>query len=115
MVNWPGYLPGMTYLLITSLFPEWNYLSAPLIVNTILLFVLSGLLKIYNQQNAKGTIYNMGLALGIASFLFFPSITFIIWVLLALLVMRPFRLNEWMICIVGMTNAILFLCHLSFY
>ncbi|HKB43958.1 MAG TPA: hypothetical protein VKC90_06205 [Chitinophagaceae bacterium] len=108
MVNWPGYLPGMAYLLITSLFPEWNYLSAPLIVNTILLFVLSGLLKIYNQQNAKGTIYNMGLALGIASFLFFPSITFIIWVLLALLVMRPFRLNEWMICIVGMTTPFYF-------
>jgi len=108
MVNWPGYLPGMAYLLITSLFPEWNYLSAPLIVNTILLFVLSGLLKIYNQQNAKGTIYNIGLALGIASFLFFPSITFIIWVLLALLVMRPFRLNEWMICIVGMTTPFYF-------
>jgi len=108
MVSWQGYLPGMAYLLITSLFPEWNYLSAPLIVNTLLLFVLSGLLKIYNQQNAKGTIYNMGLALGIASFLFFPSLIFIIWVLLALLVMRPFRINEWIICVVGMTTPFYF-------
>jgi len=108
MVSWAGYLPGMAYLLITSLFPEWNYLSAPLIINTILLFVLSGLLKIYNQQSAKVAIFNIGLALGIATFLFFPSITFIIWILLALLVMRPFRLNEWMLCIVGITTPFYF-------
>ena len=108
MVNWPGYLPGMAYLLVTSLFSEWNILSAPLIVNTILLFVLSGLFKIYNQQNAKGAIFNIGLALGIASFIFFPSITFVIWVLLGLLVMRPFQLNEWILCIVGITTPYYF-------
>ena len=108
MMSRPTYLPGMAYLLITSLFPEWNYFSAPLIVNTILLFVLSGLFKIYNQQNAKGAIFNIGLALGIASFLFFPSVTFIIWILLALMVMRPFRLNEWVLCILGITTPFYF-------
>lgn len=108
MMNRPTYFPGMAYLLITSLFAEWNYFSAPLIVNTILLFVLSSLFKIYNQPNAKGTIFNIGLALGIASFLFFPSLTFIIWILLALAVMRPFRINEWVLCIVGITTPFYF-------
>jgi hypothetical protein len=79
-----------------------------LLVNTILLFVLSQLFVIYNQQNAKGTIYNIGLALGIASFLFFPSLTFIIWILLALAVMRPFRLNEWVLCLFGITTPFYF-------
>jgi hypothetical protein len=108
MMSHPGYLPGMAYMLITSLFPEWNYFSAPLIINTILLFVLSGLFRTHNQQNARGTIFNIGLALGIASFLFFPSLTFIIWILLALMVMRPFRLNEWLICMVGITTPVYF-------
>jgi len=108
MMNRATYLPGMTYMLITSLFPEWNYFSAPLIVNTILLFVLSGLLKIYNQQNTKGTLFNIGVALGVASFIFFPSVTFIIWLLLALLVMRPFLLNEWLLCIIGITTPFYF-------
>lgn len=103
MMSKPTYFPGMAYLLITSLFPEWNYFSAPILVNTILLFILSGLFKIYNQQNAKATIFNIGLLLGIASFLFFPSLTFVVWVLLALAVMRPFRLNEWVLCIIGIT------------
>jgi hypothetical protein len=108
MISKPTYFPGMAYLLVTSLFPEWNYFSAPLIVNTILLFALTQLFTIYNQQNVKGTIFNIGLALGIASFLFFPSLTFIIWILLALAVMRPFRLNEWVLCLVGITAPFYF-------
>ncbi|MES1215412.1 MAG: hypothetical protein ABUT20_07845 [Bacteroidota bacterium] len=108
MVNWTGYVPGMAYILVTSLFPEWNYLSAPLIVNTILLLALSGLLKIYNQQNAKSTIFNIGLALGIAIFIFFPSFIFSFWILLGLMVMRPFRLNEWVLYLVGITTPFYF-------
>jgi hypothetical protein len=108
MMNRPNYLSGMAYLLITSLLPEWNYFSAPLLINSILLLVLSGLFRIYNQPNAKGTIFNIGLALGIAGFLFVSSLTFIIWILLALAVMRPFRLNEWLLCILGITTPFYF-------
>lgn len=108
MMNKPTYFPGMAYLLITSLLPEWSYFSAPLLVNTIFLLVLTGLFKTYNQANAKGAIFNIGLALGLASFIFFPSITFVIWILLALAVMRPFRLNEWILCLIGITTPFYF-------
>ena len=53
-------------------------------------------------------IFNIGVALGIAGFLFISSLTFIIWVLLALAVMRPFRLNEWLLCILGITTPFYF-------
>ncbi len=108
MMSRSNYFPGMAYMLITSLLPEWNYFTAPLIINTILLFVLSALFKIYNQQNARGMIFNIGLALGIACFLFFPSLAFVIWILLALMVMRPFRLNEWILCLLGITTPFYF-------
>jgi hypothetical protein len=108
MMTRTNYLPGMAYLLITSLLPEWNYFSAPLLINSILLFVLSWLFGIYNQPNAKGAIFNIGLALGIAGFLFVSSLTFVIWVFLAMAVMRPFRLNEWLIGILGITTPFYF-------
>ncbi len=108
MMNRPNYLPGMAYLLITSLMPEWNYFSAPLLINSILLYVLTVLFSIYNQANAKGSIYNIGLALGIAGFLFVSSLTFIVWVLLALAFMRPFRINEWLLCLLGITTPFYF-------
>lgn len=108
MMSRPNYFPGMAYMLITSLFPEWNYFSAPLLVNFILVLVLSGLFKIYNQPRALGAVFNIGLALGVSSFIFFPSVTFIVWILLALAVMRPFRLNEWIVCIIGVTTPFYF-------
>jgi hypothetical protein len=108
MMNRPNYLPGMAYLLITSLMPEWNYFSAPLLINSILLFVLTSLFNIYNQPSAKASIYNIGLALGIAGFLFVSSLTFIVWVLLALAVIRPFRINEWLLCLLGITTPFYF-------
>lgn len=104
MTNKSTYLPGMAYMLVTSLLPEWNVFSAPLLVNGILMFVLSALFGIYNKQNVRGAIFNIGLALGIAGFLLVSSLTFIIWVLLAMAVMRPFRINEWLICLLGITT-----------
>ncbi len=108
MVNRPNYLPGMAYLLITSFFAEWNYFSAPLLINTLLIFILGWLFKIYNHPKAKGIVFNIGLAIGICSLIFFPSVTFVIWVLFALMVMRPFRLNEWLLCLLGVTSPYYF-------
>jgi hypothetical protein len=102
------YLPGLAYILITSLLPEWNYFSAPLLVNSILLFVLSRVFGIYNKQYVKGAIFNIGFTLGIAGFLFISSLTFIIWILLAMAVTRPFRINEWLICLLGITTPFYF-------
>ncbi|HEX4875514.1 MAG TPA: hypothetical protein VFV31_02510 [Chitinophagaceae bacterium] len=101
MTNIQTYYPGMSYLLLTSLLPEWNYFSAPLIINTFLLFILSAIFRTYNQQDARGAIFNVGLTLGIGSFIFLPSLSFIVWVILALAIMRPFRLAEWLLCLVG--------------
>lgn len=108
MMSRPTYFPGMAYMLITSLVPEWNYFSAPLLVNTILLFVLSALFRTYNQPDARGAIFNVGMAMGLASFIFFPAISFVLWILLALAVMRPFRLNEWLLCLLGITTPFYF-------
>jgi hypothetical protein len=108
MMNRANYLPGMAYLLITSFFPEWNYFSAPLLLNSLLIFVLGWLFKIHNQAKAGGTIFNIGLVIGISSFVFFPSLSFVIWVLIALMIMRPLRINEWLVCLLGITTPYYF-------
>jgi Family of unknown function (DUF6427) len=108
MMQRQTFLPAMSYLLVTSLVPEWNYFSAPLFVNSILVFVLAGLFKTQHQQQAKGTIFNVGVGIGIASFIFFPTVVFMVWAIFALMLMRPFRINEWLLCILGMTSPYYF-------
>jgi len=108
MMNRTNYLAAMAYLLITSFFAEWNYFSAPLLINTLVIFILGWLFKIYNHPKGKGIVFNTGLAIGISSFIFFPSVTFVIWILLALMIMRPFNINEWLLCLLGITTPYYF-------
>lgn len=108
MMTRTNYLVAMAYLLITSFFAEWNYFSSPLLINSVLIFVLGWLFKIYNHPRAKAIVFNTGLAIGISSFIFFPSVTFLIWILFALMIMRPFRINEWLLCLLGITTPYYF-------
>jgi hypothetical protein len=108
MTGRPTYLPAMAYLMVTSLLPVWNKFSAPLLVNTIFIFILSVLFGTYNNDKAKGSIFNTGLAAGIASFIFFPSLVFFAWMLLALMIIRPFKLNELALCIAGLATPFYF-------
>ena len=110
-----NFLPATAYLVITSLMPEWNKFSAPLVVNTLVLLIFSGLFKISNQYSIKGTVYNIGVAVGISSFIFFPSIILFFWLIFALMVMRSVRLNEWLICLLGVTTPYYFYAAYLFF
>jgi hypothetical protein len=97
-------LPGMAYMLISSLLPELNYLSAPLIASGLYLYIFIILFRSYNQKITLGDLFNCGLIIGVASFIFVPSIIFITFILFALIILRPFKLNEWVLMILGVTT-----------
>ncbi len=105
----PNYLPAMAYLLITSFFPEWNILSAALIINSLLLWVWARMGSLYNNQNPKSGLYNMGMVVGLCTFLYFPSLAFALLIIFSLVVMRPFRIDEWIIALLGIITPYYFL------
>ncbi len=108
MLQKPNYLTGMAYLLLTSIFSDWFPLSAALIVNTFLIWVWSKLCTMHNNQAAKASIFNIGLAIGIASFFYYPAIIFSFLFIAGLALTRPFRLNEWLIGLIGIATAFYF-------
>lgn len=105
----PNYLTAMAYLLITSLFAEWNILSAPLIINSFLIWVWSQMSKLYNDQNAKSSLFNIGAAIGLCTFFYFPSLAFAALIVFGLLVTRPFRPAEWIVALLGIITPYYFL------
>ncbi|MFZ4057892.1 MAG: DUF6427 family protein [Ferruginibacter sp.] len=105
----PNYLTGMAYLLISSIFTEWNILSAPLIINTFLLWVWAKMSAIYTLTNPKATLFNIGLVIGICTFFYFPSIAFAILVVAGLVITRPFKLAEWLVALLGIITPYYFL------
>ncbi|WP_336516271.1 hypothetical protein [Pollutibacter soli] len=105
----PSFLAAMSYLLITSFFPEWWQLSSTLIVNTFLIWIFSRMSILYSYPKAKLLLLNVGFVLGVSSFFYFPSLAFLLLIFFALLIMRPFRLVEWMVGLLGIMIPYYFL------
>src|SRR5690606_11040631 len=92
-----------------SFFTEWSVFSAPLLVNSLLLLVWSMMTGLYNSNHPKSLVFNIGLLVGLSSFIFFPALAFILLVFFAMLVTRPFHFTEWLIAIFGIVTPYYFL------
>jgi hypothetical protein len=101
MLGKSTYLPGMAYLLVTSLLPEWSFLSSPLVATTLVLMIIPVLFHLYNVEQARGAIFNMGLLLGLSSYIYFPSASFLFCFLLGMMILKPFRISEIVLFLLG--------------
>lgn len=110
----PGFLAGMSYLLITSLFIEWNVLSSPLIINSLLIWVWSKMSGLYNNQKPKAALFNIGIAIGVCTFFYFPSLAFAALIIFGLAITRPFKIAEWLIALFGIITPYYFLLAIVF-
>ena len=109
-----NYLPGMCFLLFSAILMPLQQFSASLIANTLLLWVLSMVMKSSNHPAPKTVLYNTGVILGIAILLYSPSILFISIFLLSILILRPFVLREWVLGILGILTPFYFLLSFRF-
>ncbi len=104
----PNYLPAMSYLLITSMFQEWNVLTAPLVINTLLIWVWAKMSTLNSNANPKTALYNIGIMIGVSTFFYFPSLAFVLLIVFGLIVLRPFKLAEWIISFLGILTPYYF-------
>jgi hypothetical protein len=105
----PNYLLALSYLVITSVVPEWNVLSPALIINTILVWAWPRMVGLYNHPKPKTVLFNIGFGFGICSFFYFPSAYLLLLLIVALLLFRPFYLTEWLVAVLGILAPFYFL------
>ncbi len=105
----PNYLLALSYLVVTSVVPEWNVLSPALIINTILVWAWPRMVGLYNHPKPKTVLFNIGFGFGICSFFYFPSAYLLLLLIVALLLFRPFYLTEWVVAILGILTPFYFL------
>jgi len=96
-----SYVPAFTYIILTAMFPYWDVISAGLIANSLVIWILVKLLRLYEQSQPKTLEFNIGLIVGISIILHEPIAILIAVVLFALLIIRPFKLAEWLVLIMG--------------
>jgi hypothetical protein len=105
----PNYLLALSYLLITSIVPEWNVLSPVLIINTIMVLAWPRMVGLYNHPKPKTVLFNIGFGFGITSFFYFPSAYLLLLLIVALVLFRPFHLTEWLVTVLGILTPFYFL------
>ena len=105
----PNYLLALSYLVVTSVVPEWNVLSPALIINTILVWAWPRMVGLYNHPKPKTILFNIGFGFGICSFFYFPSVYLLLLLIVALILFRPFYLTEWLVAILGILTPFYFL------
>lgn len=109
MLPKPNYLPGMAYILLSSLFVEWNHFSAPLLVNTLLILVFYYMVNLYNTNKPLAGIFNIGVMMGLVTLFYEPAIIYVLMLPFTLFIMRPFRVREWLTGFLGLTISYYFL------
>ena len=98
-----SYLPAFTYIILTAIFPFWDVISSGLIANSLVLWILVKLLRLYDQNQPKSLEFNIGLIVGASILLYEPIAILIPVVLFALTIIRPFKLTEWLVLLMGVT------------
>ncbi len=106
MYNDAGFTTALAYVLLTALIPQWSNFSTAIIANTFVIWVYIFLSKLYNNPKPKAALFNTGLAVGISFLCYYPTFILIAVAFFALAVVRPFRLSEWIILLLGIIMPI---------
>lgn len=109
------YLVAMAYLLVTSLVPDWNFLSSALIINTVMVWAWPRMVSLYNNPHSKTLLFNIGAGIGICSFFYLPTLFLLALLIIAILVFRPFRIAEWVVALLGILTPYYFLFAYLFF
>jgi hypothetical protein len=104
-----NYTTAMTYVLFTGLVGAWSSISPALISNSLVLWLFILLTRLYNNQSPRTLLFNIGLLVSITILAYHPTAILILVVLFALAVVRPFRIAEWLVLLMGVMMPYYFL------
>ena len=95
------YTTSMALVVLSGILPQWCVISPALLANFLLIWIFIKLSRLYNHTSPKTLLFNTGLVVGITMLCYHPTAVLIPVVLFALAVVRPFRLSEWVILLMG--------------
>lgn len=108
------YTTAMAYVLLSGILPQWCAITPALIANFLLIWIFIKLTRLFNNAAPKSLLFNTGLIIGLSVLCYHPTAILIGVVLFALMVVRPFRLAEWVVLLMGILLPYYFLFALLF-
>lgn len=111
-----NYILAFTYLVLTSVYPPFNYFSEPVLLNWCLLGALDSMLNLHQTTHPRKQIFNAAFILCLAPIIQFPAVGFVVLLFAGLLLLRSFNFGEWIVGIIGyLTPVYFFVCFLFLF
>ncbi len=101
-----NYFTALSFILITSFFPSFNFISAAFISNIFLFTAFSLVLRLRSTPQPRKCCFNIGVLIAVAAFFYFPAIIFLLIFLLFTWLLRPFMLQELVACMLGFLTPV---------
>ena len=96
----PGFIPAMTFLLLQSLLP-FRINTFFLIINALLIILIKLMILVYKQEKPSNNLIAAGFAAGLLASMNTGYWTTYLWLVTALFIMRPASAKEWLIITLG--------------
>ena len=103
-----SFTAALAYILLTALWPPCNNITSALVVNSLIIWLLFRIVKLYNVKQPKALVYNIGLISGCTVLFYYPAVGIVPVVFVALGVTRAFRVNEWLVLLLGIITPFYF-------
>ncbi len=96
-----NYLGAYLFILLSCMFQNFLFLSPALVANLFLLIEIDLLFSIYKKENVSSQIFDLGFVISVSSLFYFPSLAFLLFLFFGVLILRPFKIGEWMVLLIG--------------
>ncbi|MEY3060364.1 MAG: hypothetical protein RL000_1716 [Bacteroidota bacterium] len=109
----PGFVPAMTFLLIQAIVP-YRIDTFFVIINGLLLIAVKLMILVYKQERPSNNLIGAGFIAGLLASMNTGYWTTYFWLITALFIMRPASSKEWLICSLGFLMPFYFILSLEY-
>ena len=103
------YTVAMSYILFSGFFVQWTNITPALVANSLITWIFLKLANLNNHPSPKTLLFNTGLLSGITILCYHPTISLVGITFFALAIVRPFRIAEWSVLLMGLILPFYFL------
>jgi hypothetical protein len=101
-------LPALFYIVLTAGFNPTHQLTPALVDSLLVMIILFRLFVTYKTDGPSVNFLDTGFLIAVASMIYFPAILLFIFLLVALIMLRPLNWREWVYVFLGLMLPYLF-------
>lgn len=108
------YIPAFVYLLLTTIYPPFNFFNETILLNWFLLGAVDVMFSFTQTTQPRKLIYNASFLLCMAALFQFTLLAFFFLLLVGMVLFRSFNVGEWSVALMGYITPLYFMACILF-